>query len=114
MRKLMKRATSYLSGNQESFLNYLENSVKQVIKSNADVIVPDFDLNTSFQEMNFDILEKTRLIVEIEHHFNVNFTDSEFINISTPFDCVVFLNKHLASQYSLSKKESFQIKNTNN
>lgn len=52
--------------------------------------------------MNFDDNEKTWIITEIEDHFQVNFSDKEFLSIETPFDCVIILNKYLAPEMSLT------------
>ena len=60
--------------------------------------------------MQIDEVEKTKLIVEIEGYYGVNFSDREFLSIETPFDCAILVNKYISSEMSLKQAKNFELK----
>ena len=86
-------------------MTYIENSVKQIFKTHLDFLPENYDSMEKFENLNICDLEKTRLIVEVEDHFQLNFQDKDFLDIETPFDCVTLVNRYLSIDYSLKLKE---------
>lgn len=86
---------------RSDLMSHIDSTVRQIVSTQADFRVEDFDSASPFEDLHIDAFEKTRIIVEAEEFFKVDFTDDEFLGARTPFDVVVLVNKHVSKEYSL-------------
>jgi hypothetical protein len=107
--KILLKFISKKYNHSSDLMGYIENSIKQLIRSHLDFIPDKYDVMEKFENLNICKFEKTRLVVEIEDHFQVNFSDQEFLEIQTPFDCVTLVNRYLSLDYSLRLKEDLNL-----
>ena len=94
---------------KNDLLSHLDSTVKQIIKTQVDFHLDDFDSTNRFEDLNIDIFEKTRIIVEIEEFFKVDFKDEEFLGVQTPFDAVLLINKYISKDYSLKNLDENSV-----
>ena len=66
-------------------------------------------MTDTFDNINIDKIEKTKLIVEIEDYYGINFSDREFLSIETPFDCVILVNKYISAEMSLKNSKNYDL-----
>ena len=108
MRAIHKLSRRFASGTSD-LLTHIENTVKQLIRTHADIYIEEIDTQKEFKEIDIDDFERTRIVVEIEEFYKISFTDEEFSEINTPFDVVLLINRYLAKEYSISNIEDGTI-----
>lgn len=102
--RLSRRFTQF----RPDLLTFVESSVKQVIKSHANVFLDNFDTSSTFKQLGFDFLEQTRLIVETENHFGIQLTQREFLEIESVFDLVSVVNAYVSREFLLKSQSQEQ------
>jgi acyl carrier protein len=86
-------------------LTFIEASVKQLLRSHAIMHLPPFSVDARFADLGIESLEQTRLVTTVERHFGIELTTKEFLELGTVLDLVSAVNRHIAAEYLIEKRE---------
>lgn len=72
--------------------NILE-KLQELVKNTVDIDVTNFTLETKFDDLGIDSIDKANILFEIENEFNFEFTDEEMFKIKTVNELVTLIEK---------------------